>query len=1061
MDGFIEHKRVYCDTFNGATFKIVMKQGREQTATLHFSGSSDDAVCLTLDENDPIAYVKVYTQLQMHLLTSFDVVIPKDHGNFPTLSKARTYVVVGYSVTRYMVAEKKTCMDIECLRKNKSDHDELDIPVVMKYRGACFLCFSINDSQRSEVVLECCLSRTAPERIEQRTIGGYRTHGQVDVMACWGKTFKIVMQDESEHTAEINFAELYQEIDLQVKSFTQTLVTVVVYECDQYGSKTIKRFTVDRRGHLMDFQENINSKRGKLPKTHDAMSINGRTKEIQSTDDATNVRASNMALIDGLLSSSSHWRIIRLASCVKLYDEVLHAFSNKYNFSARSFAMRKSQKEMNEKLRNRKKLSPKTARLKRKASSKYKKWDSHMSSLRTMYVSSTIKKRTLHDWLQHTSFTFKRLRHPTLILSKTSVEKKDIPMNTTERPCEVLPEAYKKEQHPPAASIQVDYVRNDAKMFKVYSYVRRRIDEAIVLCGDEQSSSKFCSASIWIIFSDDQSTSGNNFCEAFTDIQRGSIESILDKDPSVIVSIGKNEECFATLGQKSADKPMTPIICKITPTFPTDTNIERKSIHRPWGFELFTKDLSKDNVVAYVDDVLEYYAFEVLDRATKHLPGSGEITSRVIAQVQSFHDEYMPMPEILKRENLGKKITKMEMISKQVLALPQVFACDISESTLRVMMLQNDETAREEVANNIKMMGLSDEDFFLQIVDIQPLAKIESGSQVYACGSPRRGTLGGFAKFTYSHIDTTHDVAITAKHVVDIFEPLTLCVNNQTIGPVLEDRITYDIAIARVTANKDKYETRFRNENEDLCFADLYHENIQVLKNKAVHFYGATTGLAKANISGISIGTSFEDDYNLITIGKQNKSALAAPGDSGAMILLERNPRCPEKNMYALGTLVGEFNSREEQGADTSRPKLPVKNETEKPVQLTKNPTYSGKPMQTENPKQVFTPSAHTISFQNAVPSEDQYQTTIPTHADDTRHPENPMTLEDTTNSENHLSTEDKMSSECSLPINDDASRHGSTPSSNTHKTYLIVPLKKAFDQLSKKHGGRFSLFTK
>ncbi|WAR11231.1 hypothetical protein MAR_036307 [Mya arenaria] len=448
----------------------------------------------------------------------------------------RPYEEMNGTDTTWAIAEKKTCMDIECLRKNKSDHDELDIPVVMKYRGACFLCFSINDSQRSEVVLECCLSRTAPERIEQRTIGGYRTHGQVDVMACWGKTFKIVMQDESEHTAEINFAELYQEIDLQVKSFTQTLVTVVVYECDQYGSKTIKRFTVDRRGHLMDFQENINSKRGKLPKTHDAMSINGRTKEIQSTDDATN--------------------------------------------------------------------------------------DSHMSSLRTMYVSSTIKKRTLHDWLQHTSFTFKRLRHPTLILSKTSVEKKDIPMNTTERPCEVLPEAYKKEQHPPAASIQVDYVRNDAKMFKVYSYVRRRIDEAIVLCGDEQSSSKFCSASIWIIFSDDQSTSGNNFCEAFTDIQRGSIESILDKDPSVIVSIGKNEECFATLGQKSADKPMTPIICKITPTFPTDTNIERKSIHRPWGFELFTKDLSKDNVVAYVDDVLEYYAFEVLDRATKHLPGS-------------------------------------------------------------------------------------------------------------------------------------------------------------------------------------------------------------------------------------------------------------------------------------------------------------------------------------------------------------------------------------------------------------------------------------------------------
>ncbi|XP_052814263.1 uncharacterized protein LOC128241381 [Mya arenaria] len=194
------------------------------------------------------------------------------------------------------VAEKKTRSDNECFRKNKSTHDKLVIPVVMKYRKACFMCFSINDSQRSEVVLELCSSRTAPERIEQRIRGGHSTYGRVDVMACLGETFKIVMQDELEHTAEINFAELYQAIHFQVMGFTQTLVTVVVYKCEQYAPQTIKRFSVDRRGHLLDFQENANSERGKLFKTHDAVNRDRKTKDIQSTDDATNVRASNRTL---------------------------------------------------------------------------------------------------------------------------------------------------------------------------------------------------------------------------------------------------------------------------------------------------------------------------------------------------------------------------------------------------------------------------------------------------------------------------------------------------------------------------------------------------------------------------------------------------------------------------------------------------------------------------------------------------------------------------------------------------------------------------------------------
>ncbi|XP_052790196.1 uncharacterized protein LOC128224407 [Mya arenaria] len=168
----------------------------------------------------------------------------------------------------------------------------------------------------------------------------------------------------------------------------------------------------------------------------------------------------------------------------------------------------------------------------------------------------------------------------------------------------------------------VHYVERDARTFKVYNYVQRRANDTIELCKDGKSSSAtLCSESIIIIFPDDLSTTSNTSHEAFSDIQHGPIETILDKDPSVIVSIAANDECFATLRQKTEDKPMPPVICKVTCANPTD--IEGEKIQRKhWGFECRVKDLSKDNVMAYVDDVLEYYAFAMLDRATEHLPES-------------------------------------------------------------------------------------------------------------------------------------------------------------------------------------------------------------------------------------------------------------------------------------------------------------------------------------------------------------------------------------------------------------------------------------------------------
>ncbi|WAR11218.1 hypothetical protein MAR_036294 [Mya arenaria] len=166
-------------------------------------------------------------------------------------------------------------------------------------------------------------------------------------------------------------------------------------------------------------------------------------------------------------------------------------------------------------------------------------------------------------------------------------------------------------------------VRNKAKTFKVYSYVRRRIDEAIKLCKDDTRSPMLCSPNICIIFPDNRPGTSTNYCEAFNDTQDETFEKILDEDQSVIVSVGANEEYFATLRQQAEVKLMPPIICKVTCENPTNMCTAGKHIYRKsWGFECFEKDLSKENVVACIDDVLEYYAFEMLDRATKHLPES-------------------------------------------------------------------------------------------------------------------------------------------------------------------------------------------------------------------------------------------------------------------------------------------------------------------------------------------------------------------------------------------------------------------------------------------------------
>ncbi|XP_052813612.1 uncharacterized protein LOC128240778 [Mya arenaria] len=265
MDGFLEHERKYFDHLDDETFVIVMKQNREHTAPLQFNGSHDDVEFQTIDGHDLTAFVKVYRGQDMQELTMFEVDIPasemqnqQDQSHF-SLSETNNEQKILRSI------ESSPRVDCESISPgqslgNKSTSDKLFWPGEAKNRKASLMCFSIHDTQKSEVVIECCTSQMAPGRIEQMRRDGYSIHGRVDVMARLGEEFQIIMQKELKYTAEINFTEFYQEVHYQVQINTQYLVFVAIHKGEQHTSRTI-----DRRDHLMEFQRDNNSDVGVLP----------------------------------------------------------------------------------------------------------------------------------------------------------------------------------------------------------------------------------------------------------------------------------------------------------------------------------------------------------------------------------------------------------------------------------------------------------------------------------------------------------------------------------------------------------------------------------------------------------------------------------------------------------------------------------------------------------------------------------------------------------------------------------------------------------------------------
>ncbi|XP_052812593.1 uncharacterized protein LOC128240123 isoform X2 [Mya arenaria] len=527
----------------------------------------------------------------------------------------------------------------------------------------------------------------------------------------------------------------------------------------------------------------------------------------------------------------------------------------------------------------------------------------------------------------------------------------------------------------------IAFVQTAAHDYPVYDYTQRRVQTAI---------GEFVSplTSSILIASDNEETLRDILSEKLTgDVLRTSTgNSLLDRS---VVYIGGDDDCFAFLRKTTRAK--NSILCRITPQLQSSSENVEYIRTEDWGFQCFPKDFS--NIFTNIDHVLEHYAFDELNRAASALRASGELKDENIAKMQNLYKKTsIPMPEWLIKWK--QKENKWKEISNTVLSYTSVFGCDTSKEKLGILMLKENESKQLDVIQHLKSLGLSEDKFYIQVIEIQPLAggKFESGDKIQVRGSNKSGTLAGFALFQKNKTGEREMMAITAKHVVETLNQgrKELHIDNENLGEVIETESTsngpsYDIAIAKVTAPKQKCNSKFRFENGKDGFADLFepeHEHQESFKDERVHFWGAETSPGVAEISSLQLKSSDAGKYICIETHRTAK-AFAKQGDSGAMVLMERSPR-ESDHMFAIGSLVGEVRA------------VPVgKQESE----ITKMRTQT-------QPENITATTSDQGNTGRAALDSTSNETTTQT------------------------------------------------------KRYIVVPLEKAFQQLSKMHGGKLSLAT-
>ncbi|WAR11223.1 hypothetical protein MAR_036299 [Mya arenaria] len=481
-----------------------------------------------------------------------------------------------------------------------------------------------------------------------------------------------------------------------------------------------------------------------------------------------------------------------------------------------------------------------------------------------------------------------------------------------------------------AQRTEVVVVRKSAVDFGVYDYTRTRINRIHQHFWEKTEPTALCSNELLLITAANDCGLVNNLASAQKCTKEDEVEALENVQvgsEQVVVLIGNDQEdtrqsCKLILAQS----PRASVCLLTTDKKKLHIGLGKESIEvTKYGIELHVGcDLWPDQIPRWIDDLLEYYAFEQLARVAKHFIKAKEASKLDIGEIQALYKKsQVPMPNWL--QPMSQELSETE---QKLSALPHILQYDISKEPLTIKMLSENESKQNDVIKGLEQIGYSEGEYTIQLVEIKPLGSdnFKSGDGIQVRGSDRKGTLGAFAKLETKKSNESRIVAVTSKHILHVSdtENKEIIANNAVLGNLMEDteeaQVFKDMAIAHVTASSAKCDTSFRNRNGQRGIAEICESSQIELQHELVHLWSQRQSPATAKVSSSKAGRSYKDDYYFIETESTNEITHPIPGDSGAMVLIERHPR-QSKHMYAIGTLVGEILPKEKADESTDSEK--------------------------------------------------------------------------------------------------------------------------------------------
>ncbi|WAR11206.1 hypothetical protein MAR_036282 [Mya arenaria] len=477
---------------------------------------------------------------------------------------------------------------------------------------------------------------------------------------------------------------------------------------------------------------------------------------------------------------------------------------------------------------------------------------------------------------------------------------------------------------PDREDAEVVVVQKLAIDYDVYHYTRERINPIIQQILGETKPSALCSNQILLITAAYDKELVNTFDSAQKCTKEiEALENVQVGSEQVVVLIGNDQENKLMSCKSILAKSPEASVCLLTHAVrKSNIGLTNEIIEvTEYGIELHAGcDLWPDQIPRLVDDLLEYYAFEQLAKVAEDFIKADKASTKVIGEMQALYKKsQVSMPKWL--QPMSQDVSEIE---KKVSALPHILQFDFSKEPLKIKMLSENESKQNDVVQGLEQIGLSEGQYTIELVDIKPLGpdNFKSGDGIKVRGSTRKGTLGAFAKFETKKTNESSMVAVTSKHILHVpdSERNEIIVNNEKVGNLMEvteeAQAFHDMAIAHVTASSTKCDTLFRTRNGRRVTAEICKSSQKELQHELVHLWSQRSSPAIAKISSSNTGMSYEDDYFFIETESTDEFTHPLPGDSGAMVLIERHPR-QSKHMYAIGTLVGEILPRKKTDEST------------------------------------------------------------------------------------------------------------------------------------------------